>query len=102
KKALRKTGWSVSDGVVRFPPAKAQRGLFLSSKKVTGDFSFTVNVDTDFDQRQVGMVFAYKSDDDYCALFVKRFDGKPGFLMSHYVDGQPAPFGKWIEQSDTV
>ncbi|MBI4881745.1 MAG: hypothetical protein HY812_19105 [Planctomycetes bacterium] len=50
----------------------------------------------------VGLVFAYKSDDDYCALFVKRFDGKPGFLMSHYVDGQPTPFGKWIEQSDTV
>lgn len=102
KKTLPNTGWAVAGGAVRFPPAKAQRGLFLTSKKIEGDFSFCVDIATDFDHRQLGLAFAYKSDDDFCALFVKRFDGKPGFLMSHYVKGEPEPFGKWIESETTV
>lgn len=108
KKGLANKGWKVGADAIDFPPTKTKKpGLFVTATPMDGDYRFAGTFATQLGIAPVGIVFAYKSDDDFCAAVFSAVDGKAHIAVDHFVKGTPTEIDRWtaaspIETSDPL
>ena len=95
QKRLSSKSWSVSGDTVKFPAAKGKPGLLATKAPVDGDFRLAMDLSSDFQNAPVGLVFAYRSDEDYCAAIFMNYQGRAAVKVEHYVDGEPKRLHWW-------
>ena len=97
KKGLVNKAWKVGAEDITFPPNKVKKpGLLVTGAPLKTDFRFAGTFGTDLALAPVGIVFAYKSDDDYCVAMISSADGgHPHVEVDHVVKGKPTELGKW-------
>ncbi len=100
KKGLANKGWKVGADAIDFPPTKTKKpGLFVTATAIDGDYRFAGTFATQLGIAPVGIVFAYKSDDDFCAAVFSAVDGKAHIDVDHYVKGTPTEIHRWTAAS---
>lgn len=108
KKGLANKGWKVGADAIDFPSTKTKKpGLFVTATPIDGDYRFAGTFATQLGIAPVGIVFAYKSDDDFCAAVFSAVDGKAHVDVDHFVKGSPTELHRWtaaspIETSDPL
>lgn len=108
KKGLVNKGWKVDADSIEFPPTKTKKpGLLVTSTAIETDYRFAGTFGTQLGIAPVGIVFAYKSDDDFCVAVFSAVDGKAHVDVDHYVKGKPTELDRWtaaspIETSDPL
>lgn len=100
KKLLPAQDWTVGPEVVQFPLGQSKRALLLGAAPVKGGFRFAAQLDADFAKCPVGIAFAAKDENDFCAVTLEQENKKPGARVRRFVKGTPKLLCRWAAPLD--